>query len=78
MQPLWSIQLLFRRDAAIEKGKLYDPETPNTYAPKCMGIEPAYSSSSFGIVVTQFVDDQVQMIHADFNEMLQKVWDFAC
>jgi hypothetical protein len=40
-----------------------------------MGIDPAYGSSSFGIVVTQFVDGQVQIIHADFNEMLQKVWD---
>jgi hypothetical protein len=68
-------------DAAIEKGKLYDPETPNTYSQKCMGIDPAYGSSSFGIVVTQFVDGQIQILHAeeykrpDFNEMLQKVWD---
>src|SRR5215216_650960 len=68
-------------DAAIEKGKLYDPETPNTYSQKCMGIDPAYGSSSFGIVVIQFVDGQLQIIHAeeykrpDFNEMLQKVWD---
>jgi hypothetical protein len=68
-------------DAAIEKGKLYDPETPNTYSQKCMGIDPAYGSSSFGIVVTQFVDGQIQVLQAeeykrpDFNEMLQKVWD---
>jgi hypothetical protein len=68
-------------DAAIEKGKLYDPETPNAYSPKCMGIDPAYGSSSFGIVVIQFVDGQLQVLHAeeykrpDFNEMLQKVWD---
>jgi hypothetical protein len=26
-------------DAALEKDKLYDPETPNTYTPKCMGID---------------------------------------
>jgi Terminase RNaseH-like domain len=68
-------------DAAIEKGKLYNPTIPNTYAKKCMGIDPAYGSSSFGIVVTQFVDGQVQILHAedykrpDFNEMLGKVWD---
>jgi hypothetical protein len=68
-------------DAAIEKGKLYDPSIPNTYARKCMGIDPAYGSSSFGIVVTQLVDGQVQVVHADeykrpdFNEMLEKVWD---
>jgi hypothetical protein len=68
-------------EAAIERGKLYDPETPNIYAPKCMCIDPVYDSSSFGIVVTQLVDGQVQILYAeaykrpDFNEMLQKVWD---
>jgi hypothetical protein len=46
-----------------------------------MGIDPAYGSSSFGIVITQFVDGQVQILHAeeykrpDFNEMLSKAWD---
>ena len=46
-----------------------------------MGIDPAYGSSAFGIVVTQFVDGQVQILHAeeykrpDFNEMLSTAWD---
>jgi hypothetical protein len=68
-------------DAAIERGKLYDPAIPNEYAKRCMGIDPAYGSSSFGIVVTQFVDGCVEILHAeeykrpDFNEMLEKVWD---
>jgi len=68
-------------DAAIEKGKLYDPVIPNTYPQKCMGIDPAYGSSSFGIVVVQFVDGQLQILYAeeykrpDFDEMLEKVWD---
>ena len=68
-------------DAAIEKGKLYDPTIPSEYAKRCMGIDPAYGSSSFGIVVIQFVDGQVQILYAeefqqpDFNEMLSKVWD---
>jgi hypothetical protein len=68
-------------EAAIERGKLYDPTSSNTFAKKCMGIDPAYGSSSFGIVVTQFVDSQVQILHAqeykrpDFNEMLSQVWD---
>jgi hypothetical protein len=68
-------------DLAIEKGKLYDLDTSNTFAKKCMGIDPAYGSSSFGIVVTQFVDGQVQILHAeeykrpDFNEMLSNAWD---
>ena len=50
-------------------------------SPKTMGIDPAYGSSSFGIVVTQFVDGQVQIVHAeeykrpDFNEMLVTAWN---
>jgi hypothetical protein len=46
-----------------------------------MGIDPAYGSSSFGIVITQFVDGQVQILQAeeykrpDFNEMLSNAWD---
>jgi hypothetical protein len=65
-------------DATIEKGKLYDPSAPNTFAKKCMGIDPTYGSSSFGIVVTQFVNGQVQVLHAEeykrpnFNEILEK------
>jgi hypothetical protein len=68
-------------DLAIERGKLYDLDTSNTFAKKCMGIDPAYGSSSFGIVVTQFVDGHIQILHAeeykrpDFNEMLSKAWD---
>ena len=52
-------------DAALKRGKLYDPSIPNEYAKKCMGIDPAYGSSSFGIVVTQFEDGQVQILHAE-------------
>jgi hypothetical protein len=39
-------------------------------------IDPAYRSPSFGIVVVQIVDGQLQILHAeefkrpDFNEML--------
>jgi hypothetical protein len=68
-------------DLALENGKKYDPNISNSYAKKCMGIDPAYGSSSFGIVVTQFVDGYVQILHAeeykrpDFNEMLEKTWD---
>jgi hypothetical protein len=41
-----------------------------------MGIDPAYGSSSFGIVVTQLSDNQVQVLYADefqrpdFNDTL--------
>ena len=50
-------------------------------SPKSMSIDPAYGPSSFGIVVTQFVDGQVKTLHAeeykrpDFNEMLEKAWN---
>ena len=66
-------------DVAIEKGKLYEPASPVAMSPKSMGIDPAYGSSSFGIVVTQFVDGKVQIVHAeeykrpDFNEMLEMI-----
>jgi Terminase RNaseH-like domain len=45
-----------------------------------MGIDPAYGSSAFGIVVTQWVDNHIQIIHAeeyhrpDYNEMLSLVY----
>src|ERR687885_2100607 len=41
-----------------------------------MGVDPAYGSSAFGIVVTQWVDNHIQILHAeeyhrpDYNEML--------
>ena len=50
-------------------------------SPKSIGIDPPYGSSAFGIVVTQFVDRQIQIVHAeeykrpDFNEMLEKAWN---
>jgi hypothetical protein len=46
-----------------------------------VGINPAYGSSSFGIVITQFVEGHVQILHPeeykrpDFNEMLSNAWD---
>ncbi len=47
-----------------------------------MGIDPGFGSSSFGIVINQFIDSSlVQVLHAeqyqkpDFNQMLDVVWD---
>jgi hypothetical protein len=42
-------------EAAIEKGKKYDPDVIGSsyFISKTMGIDPAYGSSAFGIVVTQ-------------------------
>jgi hypothetical protein len=44
-----------------------------------MGIDPAWGSSAFGIVITSFIDGKIQILYsdelerADYNEMLQKV-----
>ena len=64
-------------EAAIEKGKKYNPDALNPYyfTPESMGIDPAYGSSAFGIVVTQWVDNHIQILHAeeyhrpDYNEI---------
>jgi hypothetical protein len=70
-------------EAAIEKGRKYNPDNFNPYysfTSRSMGIDPAYGSSAFGIVVTQFVDGIVQILHAeeyhrpDYNEMLSVVY----
>ena len=45
-----------------------------------MGIDPAYGSSAFGIVVTQWEDNHIQIMHTeeyhrpDYNEMLSVVY----
>jgi hypothetical protein len=68
-------------EAAIQKGTQYSPYDINDYSQKSMGIDPAFGSSAFGIVVTQRADNQIQIMHAeeyqrpDFNEMLSVVWD---
>jgi hypothetical protein len=63
-------------EAAIEKGRKYNPDIIVPFTSTSMGIDPAYGSSAFGIVVTQFIDGIVQILHAeeyhtpDYNEML--------
>jgi hypothetical protein len=69
-------------EAAIEKGRNYDPDNFNPYGltSRSMGIDPAYGSSAFGIVVTEWADGIVQILHADeyhrpdYNEMLSLVY----
>jgi hypothetical protein len=73
-------------EAAIEKGRKYDPDASNqnqfsySFTSRSMGIDPGYGSSAFGVVVTQWVDDHIQIIHAeeynrpDYNEMLSVVY----
>jgi hypothetical protein len=63
-------------DTALEKGKLYNPDLINRYSQKSMGLDPAWGSSAFGIVVTQWQDNHIQVLHAeeyvrpDFDEMV--------
>ncbi len=54
----------------------------NPFVSKSIGIDPEFGSSSFGIVVTQFINSNlVQVLDAeeyqksDFNQMLGTVWD---
>jgi hypothetical protein len=69
-------------EAAIEKGRKYDPDYfDRVYlTSRSMGIDPAWGSSAFGIVVTQWIDNHIQILHAeeyhrpDYNEMLSTVY----
>jgi hypothetical protein len=69
-------------EAAIEKGRKYNPDNIIQFTSTSMGIDPGWGSSAFGIVVTQFVadDHHIQIMHAeeyqrpDYNEMLSTVY----
>jgi hypothetical protein len=69
-------------ESAIEKGRKYNPDNFNPYGftSRSMGIDPAYGSSAFGVVVTKWADGIVQILHAeeyhrpDYNEMLSLVY----
>jgi hypothetical protein len=52
-------------EAAIEKGRKYNPDVIFQFSSKSMGIDPAWGSSAFGIVVTQWADGIVQILHAE-------------
>ncbi|MGA9843369.1 MAG: DEAD/DEAH box helicase family protein [Nitrososphaeraceae archaeon] len=83
-------------EKAIELGQKYSVEYDTatdmrnqnnlniTYAArKSLGLDPGYGSSAFGVVATQFVDGQIQIIYADqferpdFNQMLNVVWNLT-
>jgi hypothetical protein len=70
-------------EAAIEKGRKYNPDNFTPYyssTSRSMGIDPAYGSSAFGIVVTEWADGLVQILYEeeyhrpDYNEMLSTVY----
>ena len=59
---------------------LYNPDTINQNAKKSIGIDPGFGSSKFAIVVTQYVDGKIQVIHAEeydrpnFAAMINTIW----
>src|ERR671933_2713790 len=69
-------------EAALERGRKYNPDNFNPYyfTSVSMGIDPAYGSSAFGIVVTQWTDNHIRILYAeeyhrpDYNEMLSTVY----
>ncbi|MFL6403663.1 MAG: hypothetical protein ACJ71M_09325, partial [Nitrososphaeraceae archaeon] len=69
-------------EAAIEKGRKYNPDNFNQsiFTSTSMGVDPAYGSSAFGIVVTQWVNNHIQILYAeeyhrpDYNEILSVVY----
>jgi hypothetical protein len=60
-------------ESAIEKGKKYNPDVINMYF---RGIDLGFGSSPFGLVVTEWADNQIQIVYAeeferpDFNQMM--------
>jgi hypothetical protein len=57
---------------------------PSLTIPNCkvsIGIDPSFGSSKFGIVVTRFVNERIEVIDAeeyerpDFNDMTNRVWE---
>jgi hypothetical protein len=62
-------------EAAIEKGK-HLPDSGKSYTQKSVGLDPGFGSSNFGVCITELVDGQINVVHAeeyqrpDFNEMI--------
>jgi hypothetical protein len=59
----------------------YDPTKINQNAKKSIGIDPGFGSSKFAMVITQYVDGKIQVIHAEeydrpnFAAMIDKIWE---
>jgi hypothetical protein len=59
----------------------YNPDLIIPEAKKSIGLDPAWGSSNFAIVVTQYVGGKIQVIFADeyprpfFQAMIDKVWE---
>ena len=67
-------------DSAIERSKKY-PDIINKEADHCLGVDPAFSSSAFGMVCLEYSDSIIKVVFAEqfekssFQGMVQKVWD---
>jgi hypothetical protein len=58
----------------------YNPDNINPNAKKSFGIDPGFGSSKFAIVISQYVDGKIQVIHAEeydrpnFATMINTIW----
>jgi hypothetical protein len=58
----------------------YNPDIINPNAKKSIEIDPGFGSSKFAIVITQYVDGRIQVIHAEeydrpnFTAMINAIW----
>jgi hypothetical protein len=58
----------------------YNPSQINLNAKKSIGVDPGFGSSKFAIVITQYVDGKIQVIHAEeydrpnFSVMVNTIW----
>ena len=69
--------------ASIERVQSVD-YNPHDIIPNCkvsVGIDPSFGSSKFGIVVTRFANNRIEVVEAedherpDFGKMLARVWE---
>jgi hypothetical protein len=68
-------------DRTVELGNKYNPNSVVVSAPKILGLDPAWGSSAFGLVLLQVSDGMIQVLMADEYErprcqdMADKVMD---
>jgi hypothetical protein len=68
-------------EAAIEKGKRLSTQWTNSYTQKSVGLDPGFGSSAFGVCLTELIDGQINVLHAeeyprpDFNQMIETTID---
>jgi hypothetical protein len=62
-------------ERAIEKGRLYNPDVVNTYRQKSIGLDSGFGSSPFGVVVTEWVDNEIRVLHAEEYERRVQRYD---